>query len=201
MASYIKTLKEDNGDITYPQTLASAVFTSGGSDVETEMGKYVTAEDIASTSALTPPVTTNMIVDGAVTTAKIDDGAVTKAKVDATTYDGGTEDGWTVSYLPNGKKMWYRSGEFTTASFNRGAANWGYAQNICSFPTSVVNVTDVHVFGWAEGNNGSGSTRCFVNYGSLAGGGTRKFGISVSETYGSGTGTNSGVYSIMLIEK
>lgn len=71
MASYIKTLKEDNGDITYPQTLASAVFI-GNSDVETELGKYVTAEDIASTSALTPPVTTSMIADGAVTTNKID---------------------------------------------------------------------------------------------------------------------------------
>lgn len=71
MASYIKTLKEDNGDITYPQTLASAVFI-GNSDVETEMSKYVTAEDIASTSALTPPVTTNMIADGAVTAAKVD---------------------------------------------------------------------------------------------------------------------------------
>lgn len=51
MASYIKTLKEDNGDITYPQTLASAVFI-GNSDVETEMGKYVTAEDVASVSPL-----------------------------------------------------------------------------------------------------------------------------------------------------
>lgn len=71
MASYIKTLKEDNGDITYPQTLASAVFI-GNSDVETEMGKYVTAEDIATTSALTPPVQTNMIADGAVTAAKVD---------------------------------------------------------------------------------------------------------------------------------
>lgn len=70
--SYIKILKEANGDITYPQTLASAVHTSGGSDVETEMGKYVTAEDIASTSALTPPVTTNMIADEAVTAAKVD---------------------------------------------------------------------------------------------------------------------------------
>lgn len=35
MASYIKTLKEDNGDITYPQTLASAVITTGGTDIET----------------------------------------------------------------------------------------------------------------------------------------------------------------------
>lgn len=71
MASYIKTLKEDNGDITYPQTLASAVFI-GNSDVETEMGKYVMAEDIASTSALTPVISTSMIQDGAVTAAKLD---------------------------------------------------------------------------------------------------------------------------------
>lgn len=92
MASYIKTLKEDNGDITYPQTLASAVYTSGGSDVETEMAKYVTAEEIASTASIQPWVSTGMINDGAVTaaklatdsvtTAKINDGAVTAAKID-----------------------------------------------------------------------------------------------------------------------
>lgn len=81
MATYIKTLKEDNGDITYPQTLASAVLTNGGSDVEAEMGKYVTATDIASTSALTPPVQTAMIGDGAVTEAKIASNAVTTAKI------------------------------------------------------------------------------------------------------------------------
>lgn len=52
MATYIKTLKEDNGDITYPQTKAGAVLLTNGSDLETEMAKYVTAEDIASTSAI-----------------------------------------------------------------------------------------------------------------------------------------------------
>lgn len=72
MATYIKTLKEDNGDITYPQTKAGAVLLTNGSDLETEMAKYVTAEDIASTSALTPPVQTNMIANGAVTSDKID---------------------------------------------------------------------------------------------------------------------------------
>ena len=71
MATYIKTLKEDNGDITYPQTKAGAVLLNYGSDLETELSQYVTAEDIASTSALTPPVQTNMIADGAVTKAKI----------------------------------------------------------------------------------------------------------------------------------
>ncbi len=72
MATYIKTLKEDNGDITYPQTKAGAVLLNNGSDLETELSQYVTAEDIASTSAITPPVQTNMIADGAVTSDKID---------------------------------------------------------------------------------------------------------------------------------
>ena len=103
MATYIKTLKEDNGDITYPQTKASAVLLTNNSDLETELTKYVTAEDIASTSALTPPVQTNMIADGAVTAAKLDsnavttakiaDDAVTSAKMDWSTLDG-SELGW-----------------------------------------------------------------------------------------------------------
>lgn len=71
MATYIKDLKEDNGDITRPVTEAGAVLLSGGGDLETELTKYVTAEDIATTSALTPPVQTNMIADDAVTAAKI----------------------------------------------------------------------------------------------------------------------------------
>lgn len=64
MATYIKTLKEDNGDITYPQTKAEGVLLNNGSDLETELSQFVTAEDIASTSALTPPVQPNMIADG-----------------------------------------------------------------------------------------------------------------------------------------
>ena len=84
MATYIKTLKEDNGDITYPQTKARAVLLNNGSDLETELSQYVTAEDIASTSALTPPVQTNMIANGAVTTGKIANKAVTSDKIDWT---------------------------------------------------------------------------------------------------------------------
>lgn len=86
MATYIKTLKEDNGDITYPQTKAGAVLLNNGSDLETELSQYVTAEDIASTSALTPPVQTNMIADGAVTTGKIANNSVTSSKIDWTTF-------------------------------------------------------------------------------------------------------------------
>ena len=87
MATYIKTLKEDNGDITYPQTKAEGVLLNNGSDLETELSQYVTAEGIASTSALTPPVQTNMIADGAVTTGKIANKAVTSDKIGWTTFD------------------------------------------------------------------------------------------------------------------
>lgn len=72
MATYIKTLKEDNGDITYPQTKAGAVLLNNGSDLETELSQYVTAEEIASTSAVTPTITTAMIADDAITDEKID---------------------------------------------------------------------------------------------------------------------------------
>lgn len=72
MATYIKTLKEDNGDITYPQTKAGAVLLNNGSDLETELSQYVTAEEIGSTAEVTPAITTSMIADGAVTSDKID---------------------------------------------------------------------------------------------------------------------------------
>ena len=72
MATYIKTLKEDNGDITYPQTKAGAVLLNNGSDLETELSQYVTAEEIGSTSGVTPTITTAMIADNAITDEKID---------------------------------------------------------------------------------------------------------------------------------
>lgn len=90
MASYIKTLKEDNGDITYPQTLASAVYTTGGTDVESALSSKASTTDLAgkidigdvqSTDIVANAVTTAKIADSAVTTAKIADGAVTSAKI------------------------------------------------------------------------------------------------------------------------
>lgn len=50
--SYIKILKEANGDITYPQTLASAVFTSDNSDVQTKLNTFITAADAISTQEI-----------------------------------------------------------------------------------------------------------------------------------------------------
>lgn len=61
MATYIKTLKEANGDITYPQTKAGAVYTTEGSDVQTVLDDCTRYEELAATSSLTPLVTKSMI--------------------------------------------------------------------------------------------------------------------------------------------
>lgn len=125
MATYIKTLKEDNGDITYPQTKAGAVLLNNGSDLETELSQYVTAEDVASTSALTPPVQTNMIANGAVTTGKIANKAVTSDKIDwtklqkyykacpqvdrfniPTAWQSVTPSGWTLTFPTNSGEIY-----------------------------------------------------------------------------------------------
>ena len=125
MATYIKTLKEDNGDITYPQTKAGAVLLNNGSDLETELSQYVTAEDIASTSALTPPVQTNMIANSAVTTGKIANKAVTSDKIDwtklqkyykacgqvnpfniPTAWQSVTPSGWTLTFPTNAGEIY-----------------------------------------------------------------------------------------------
>ena len=82
MATYIKDLKEDNGDIVYPHTNTDAVYTTTNETLETRISKYVTAEDIASSVQSFGTVTSGMLDDDAVTTAKIDDEAVTTAKID-----------------------------------------------------------------------------------------------------------------------
>lgn len=92
MATYIKTLKEDNGDITYPQTLASAVLTNGGSDVEAQLATKASAADLVNkitkgaadvqtADIASSAVTEAKIASNAVTTAKIKDANVTAAKL------------------------------------------------------------------------------------------------------------------------
>lgn len=72
MASYIKTLKDERENIIYPQTLASAVVTTGGSDAQAVLDSCVKAVDLTSMPALTPAVTTALIADNAVTNSKVD---------------------------------------------------------------------------------------------------------------------------------
>lgn len=94
MATYIKTLKEDNGDITYPQTKAGAVLLNNGSDLETTLAakadtstvnQKITMGDVQSTDIAANAITTAKIANGAVTTSKLAKGAVTSDKIDWTT--------------------------------------------------------------------------------------------------------------------
>ena len=141
MATYIKTLKEDNGDITYPQTKAGAVLLNNGSDLETELSQYVTAEDIASTSALTPPVQTNMIANGAMTTGKIANKAVTSDKIDWTTFDESEWPAFTTATKNNNVNSdgWYDQYSYTIP------ADGAYIANFSQQMTNGGNSNDFQV--------------------------------------------------------
>ena len=86
------------------------------SDLETDLSQYVTAEDIASTSALTPPVQTNMIADGAVTNAKIDWSSTSRP-----IYYRGTDwaRSWTFNYDAYHPQLIFVAWESSTAMFAR----------------------------------------------------------------------------------
>ena len=93
-------------NITVPTTVAEL----------SDASAYVTAEDIASTSALTPPVQTNMIANGAVTDAKIDWSSTSRP-----VYYRGTDwaRSWTFSYDEYYPQLIFVAWENSTAMFAR----------------------------------------------------------------------------------
>lgn len=122
MATYIKTLKEDNGDITYPQTTADAVLNANsstqGGTVQAFLDKAVTAEEIAVTSAITPLVTSSMIDWSTMQPT------VTTQTTAATTMFAPT---WYKRTYPDGRVIWSTTCKSPTYAFGAGPS-WGYAQ-------------------------------------------------------------------------
>ena len=173
MATYIKTLKEDNGDITYPQTKAGAVLLNNGSDLETELSQYVTAEDIASTSALTPPVQTNMIANGAVTTGKIANKAVTSDKVDWATLPGsagattvsGKMSGTSWANIGNAFKAASNGLYFVSAVFNQ---NGNPGANAFIMGTRIVAAGNAFAVSGASTANYAGNHNCTIAFSRIA---------------------------------
>lgn len=183
MATYIKTLKEDNGDITYPQTKAEAVLLNNGSDLETELSQYVTAEDIASTSDVTPAITTAMIADGAITDEKIDwtsmpykldvwtgtlaasTSAAVIRRVDVSAFPTGAVFGVVTAVNASGSEtttgMFINLSHGTQASpYIGNVTTWGKAANMCHIFTKVAGANTVNVQGYKD--NASA-----VNYNSI----------------------------------
>ena len=183
MATYIKTLKEDNGDITYPQTKAEAVLLNNGSDLETELSQYVTAEDIASTSAVTPAITTAMIADDAVTSSKINwssmpykldtwtgslaasTSAAVIRQVDVSAFPTGAVFGVVTAVNASGSET--TTGMFISLSHSTQASPyignvtmWGKSANMCHIFTKAAGVNTMNVQGYKD--NASA-----VNYNSI----------------------------------
>ena len=124
MATNIKTLKEDNGDITYPQTVAGAVYTSQGSDAQTVLDSCVRAEEIAATSTLSPLVTSSMI-----------DWSTVRPTVstESTTATEWFAPGWYKRIYPDGRIIYTCYTRSIQLTFNAGLS-WGSGANKIKLP-------------------------------------------------------------------
>ena len=124
MATYIKTLKEDNGDITYPQTKGSAVLLDGGSDLESVLATKADASTVNQKITVGDVQSTD-IVANAVTTAKIADSAVTSSKIDWTTI----APYWKVVATSNTNTVTiplnYKLYRIRIAGYKSNSSNWG----------------------------------------------------------------------------
>ena len=158
MASYIKTLKEDNGDITYPQTKGSAVLLEGGADLETELASKATTAAVNGKISIGDVQSTD-IVNNAVTTAKISNGAVTPAKLTYSTYGrfARDNDGGSQSYTANTQAIATLPNSIT-------------AESVCTYSSGTFTITQP---GWwlitgggrcfGGGSAGYGSVRISIN--------------------------------------
>lgn len=169
MATYIKTLKEDNGDITYPQTKGSAVLLEGGSDLETVLAakadastvnQKITIGDVQSTDIVANAVTTAKIADSNVTTAKLANGAVTAAKIDWSSLG--------YQHVTSSTSVTVNTTTTTLASFSLTAGTWlligttdfnhnntSIADSYAGFWNNTTNNSIGNMFYFNEVNNGT----------------------------------------------
>lgn len=211
MATYIKTLKEDNGDITYPQTKGSAVLLDGGSDLETVLAtkadastvnQKITMGDVQSTDIVANAITTAKIANSNVTAAKLASNSVTTAKIadNAVTQDKiaggwkliGEANGSGATNLPLHFDKIYKTGTFKVIAGGQcNAEGWvdlraysGSAvgtANLIHTSFSQVSFSDTAV-------NGSGNSTDTANY--IAAGVGRAYMAFSIEATSSSTGEN-----------
>lgn len=159
MATYIKDLKEDNGDIVYPHTNTDAVYTSTNETLETLLSKYVTSEDIAQSVASFGTVTGGMIDDNTISTAKI----IKSSFIDMFYPVGSYYETSDTSFNPNtawGGTWVEDSAGRVTVSQNSGTFATVGATGGEATHTLTVNEMPSHKHdsnGWAAVSDGSGS--------------------------------------------
>ena len=162
MAEYIKTLKEDNGDITYPVTQAGAVLLSGGGDLETTLNAKASQTavdgkidigDVQSSDIVANAVTTAKIADGNVTTAKVANEAITTAKIATSiawtsgTYSSGYKASSNTAYMQGIQACIYNG--FLIVRFGVSKTSGNFAANtevgIGSIPSTIngVDISDL----------------------------------------------------------
>lgn len=184
MASNIKVLKEANGDITYPQTLASAVIMSGGADLEstvaakadaTAVNGKISVGNVVSTDMTANSVNTAAIADGAVTTNKIGNNSVSSSKIAWNTmeygfieYTGGSTTAvsttQTSAYTIVQGGVYLLLGEWSMHTF-------GNDYRVCDF---TINGTRTAGSQFYPGGNGSRYTHSYHAIKSLSAGDTVK---------------------------
>lgn len=159
MATYIKTLKEDNGDITYPQTKGSAVLLDGGSDLETVLAAKADASTVNQKITVGDVQSTD-IVTNAVTTNKIADEAVTLDKIDLSTVGGifylDTIDASTIPYRTSGYGLEFDIRKYFANMSTAANRPMVFDEIKLRFDVSVSDTNAVHYFrfGRPDGENG-----------------------------------------------
>ncbi len=177
------------GSIAYYATLATILVPTGATTITSG---NITQNHVAISAA--------DIADGEITGNMLANNTITRAKVDATSYAATADGNWTVSYLPNGKKMWVQSGNWgPSGSFTPGGQNYAFVSNIATLPSALADFSGIHIIGTAQST--SQSCQCDFVWGNSAVGGSDKFGLRLHEWYGTGSVTRSGTFSLILIEK